>query len=113
MGAMRIAMRRLLLPLFFLTMLLPLAAGCGGAPQLNGDPQCYKHVDALLTAISSHNPVLVEQCAQELGALHQAGTLPDAAHAYLEQAIDKARKSDWKAAREDVVRLVKGQRRAV
>lgn len=97
----------------FLTLailLLGAAAGCFSSPQLAGDKDCLRATDALLTAVSAHDPALLNQCEQELAKLRSDEKLTPAAHHHLQWIITEGRSSRWKPARAALVKFIKNQR---
>ena len=68
------------------------------APQLGPDPEARRTADALFTAVTARDPKRLEQCAQRLDQLKQAGKLPDAAANYLDGVVKQARAGDWEPA---------------
>ena len=102
-------MRRAFLPLAAAVVLT--VAGCGGPAQIGADEQTFKAVDALYTAVTSHDPRLLDQCDQRLRRLHAAGKLPDAAWQALEKITARARQGKWQPAAEDLYTFMRGQRR--
>jgi len=100
-----------------LLWLLPLAlvycglAGCGAPPQWGADEGTFKHVDALWTAITAQDVKLVDQCAENITKLHNAGRMPEPAFAYLQDVIAKARSGQWSKARDRLKKMIRAQRR--
>jgi hypothetical protein len=91
----------------FATLLL--AAGCG-TPQVAGDPDCFKEVDALYTAVTSKNAKLLGESEARLRKLHAAGKLSDAGLRALEPIIARARGGDWRPAAEELYVFMRAQR---
>jgi len=91
-----------------LLMALP---GCGGPPQVIGDDECFKAVDALWTAVTSRRTELVDQTDQELDRLAAAGQLTPEGRAALREISDVARQGDWEDAARSLKRLIEAQRR--
>jgi len=56
----------------------------GRPPQVGADKESMKVVDALYTAVSSHNPTRLADCEQRLHTLRDDGKLPRAAADYLD-----------------------------
>lgn len=100
-------MRRLTLAWIVLVI-----AGCGRPPQITGDPDAFKEVDALYTAVTAKNPQLLEQCETRLRALRTAGKLSEPALKSLEPIVAKAKAGDWRPAAEQLNDFMRGQRRA-
>ena len=86
-------------------------AGCGGPPQVTGDPEAFKEVDALYTAVTAKSPKLLDQCEQRLRDLRSQGKLSEPALRALEPIIARARKGDWRPAAEDLTTFMRGQRK--
>lgn len=85
-------------------------AGCAGPPQVVDDPDCFKEVDALYTAVTSKDAKLLDACAQRLEKLKAAGKLSAPGYAALEKIIARARAGEWRPAAEDLTAFMKGQR---
>src|SRR5437870_1855662 len=86
-------------------------AGCGRPPQVAGDPDAFREVDALYTAVAAKNPRLLDQCDQRLQGLKSQGKLGEPAYLSLQGIITHARAGDWKPALEKLTAFMKGQRR--
>lgn len=99
------------LRLAILSLALPLAAGCGRPPQLGGDEQSFKAVDALYTAVGLRDPALVDRSAAALARLRAEGKLPDAAGATLDRIIAEGKGGRWESAQDRLGRFMEGQRR--
>lgn len=92
--------------------LLALAvAGCGRPAQIGADPEVFKTVDALYTAVSLRDPGLVDPCLATLKGLHEAGKLPGDAFSVLEEMIEEARGGAWEDVQTRLGRFMQGQRR--
>jgi hypothetical protein len=92
--------------------LLPLAqAGCGGAPQLGGDRDTFKAVDALYTAVSLRDASLLDQSAATLQGLRASGKLPEAASRALDGIVADARSGKWEPAFDRLSTFMQAQRR--
>jgi len=89
---------------------LGILAGCAKPPQLGGDERVLTAADALLTAVSSRDTKLLDQCEANINAMRQAGELSEPAHEYLTRIVAEARGGNWKSARERLVGLVRAQR---
>lgn len=101
-------------PLPRLRLALPLALavaliGCG-SPQIGEDEEAFQSVDALFTAVSLHDPLLLERCDKSLEQLHTAGRLPDAAHSALKSITARAWNGEWENAQSRLRSFMKGQR---
>jgi hypothetical protein len=82
----------------------------GRTPQIGGDKESVKVVDALYTAVTSRNTTRLAQCEERLHALRNEGKLPPQAAKYLEGLIATARGGDWKGATHKLFDFMKGQR---
>jgi hypothetical protein len=89
--------------------LLVAAAGCGKPEQIGPDPEAFKAVDALFTAVTAKRPDLLEACEKHLGELRERGRLPAKAHGELAGIIDRARAGRWEPAAETLRRFMRGQ----
>src|SRR5581483_230214 len=74
---------------------LVVAAGCGRPAQIGSDPEAYKAVDALFTAVTARRADLVDSCDKQLRRLHEQGKLPEAAHRELDAIVARARAGRW------------------
>jgi len=96
------------------TLFVPLTiclAGCGKPAQIGNDPECFRTVDALYTAVTSRRPPLLEQCAVNIEKLRAADKIRDAAYAELSGIVERARGGDWKPAAERLHWFMRGQKR--
>jgi hypothetical protein len=82
----------------------------GRPPQVGADKESMKVVDALYTAVSSHNPTRLADCEQRLHTLRDDGKLPRAAADYLDGLIATARTGDWQKATHTLFNFMKAQR---
>lgn len=104
-------MRRTALAML-LTLLLVLASeGCGRPPQVGGDKDSFKAVDALYTAVSLRDYQLIDRCEKTLEDLRDAGKMPEAASQSLEAIIAEARGGRWESAQVRLGKFLEGQRR--
>jgi hypothetical protein len=92
------------------SVVLLVLAGCGTS-QIGPDPQAFKAVDALYTAVSLREPARVESCQAKLRALHEAGKLPNAAYKDIESIVEEARGGSWDSAITKLARFLEGQHR--
>lgn len=106
-------MNRIINRLALLLVALLLCVGCGGPPQVLGDEECFKTLDALWTAVTARSPELLEQTATDLSRLHTTGKLSDAGHHELEEMIKKARAKEWETAARNLKVFIQGQRKPV
>jgi hypothetical protein len=83
---------------------------CGRAPQVGGDKESIKVVDALYTAVSSRNATRLTQCEERLHALRDEGKLPRKAADYLDGLIATARSGDWGRATHKLFDFMRAQR---
>lgn len=85
----------------------------GGPPQMNGDDDVFRTVDALFTAIRASDERLVEDCQRRLRAYGEQGRLSRPAAAYLDDLIALARDGNRRLAAERLYQFMKGQRRSL
>ena len=90
---------------------LPLAAGCGRAPQL-GSEDNLAAADGLWTAVTAKDASLVDKSAGLIEQLHQTHKMSDEAFEVLRGVIATARAGDWSQARGALKAFVRGQRPA-
>lgn len=86
-------------------------AGCGAPAQIGPDPEVFKTIDALYTAVSLRDPKLVDNCRETLAKHHDAGKLPDDALAELVAMTDEAKGGAWEDAQTRLSQFMQGQRR--
>jgi hypothetical protein len=84
----------------------------GDPPQMGGDREVFRAVDALYTAVTAREPRLVDRCEADLTVLKESGKLPADAAGALAGVVAKARASKWQAAAEELTWFMKGQRPA-
>ena len=94
-----------------IVLLVLAVAGCGRPAQIGADPEVFKTVDALYTAVSLRDPKLVDPCLATLKSLHDAGKLPGDALSTLEGMIEEAKGGAWEDAQTRLARFMQGQRR--
>jgi hypothetical protein len=82
-------------------------------PQIGGNEETVKAVDALFTAVTARNDKLLGDCERQLHALKDAGKLPDHASASLDGIIKEARDGAWESAAQTLYDFMKGQRTQV
>ena len=85
--------------------------GWGRPPQVGGDKQSLKVVEALYTAVGSRNTSRLTRCEEQLHALRDQGKLPRPAADYLDGLISTARKGNWKRATHKIFDFMRAQRR--
>jgi hypothetical protein len=78
-------------------------------PQVGGDKESIKIVDALFTAVSSHNQTRLAKCEEDLHALRDQGKMPRKASDYLDGLIGTARGGNWKAASHQLFDFMRAQ----
>jgi len=103
--------RRTSLAVLLTSLLVPVGAGCGRPPQIGPDPDAFKAVDALYTAVSLRDPGLVAGCRAKLKGLRDEGKMPPTAFASLEGILDEAGQKKWESAVSHLARFMEGQRR--
>jgi len=86
-------------------------AGCGKPAQMGSDPEVFRAVDALYTAVTRRRTPLLEQCAANVEKLRAADKIPEAAYAELNGIIERARDGDWKPAADRLHWFMRGQKR--
>jgi hypothetical protein len=102
--------------LFALLGLAVVAAGVALAtwrstPQMGGDEEVFRTVDALFTAVAARDEKLLSRCEQRLAAHRDAGKLPPEAADSLARIIAKARAGSWEGAAERLYDFMKNQKR--
>jgi hypothetical protein len=80
-------------------------------PQMGAEPEVFKTVDALFTAVTARDEKLLGQCAQRLSALKDDGRLPGGAADYLDGIVARARDGRWQSAAERLYGFMRAQRR--
>jgi hypothetical protein len=80
-------------------------------PQVGGDKESLKVVEALYTAVSSHNPKRLAQCEEQLHTLRDEGKLPRPAADFLDGLIRTARAGNWQRATHKIFDFMRAQRR--
>lgn len=88
-----------------------LLSACSPAPQVLGDDECFKAVDALWTAVTARSPELVAQCTENLNRLHAAGQLSREGLDALNAVGELTRQGDWERAARDLRSLIRNQQR--
>jgi hypothetical protein len=85
----------------------------GGAkpPQMGPDEEVFKTVDALFTAVTARDEVLLLQCEGRLQNHKDAGKLPVAASDHLDAIIQSARAGSWETAAQRLYDFMRAQRR--
>lgn len=81
-------------------------------PQIGGDKESVKVVDALYTAVTSRSSTRLAQCEERLHTLTDEGKFPRPAAKYLDGLIATARAGDWKAATHKLFNFIRAQRPA-
>ena len=79
-------------------LLLVVANGCGGGPQLSGENR--ELAVSLATAVSTREPKWLDENAALLEKRRAEGQCTDAEYAALKAIIDKAKAGDWDAAQD-------------
>lgn len=80
-------------------------------PQLGSDKQVFDAVDALFTAVRSHDDRLLDGCQQRLHGFERDGKLPADAARYLDDVLATARAGKRRPAAEKLYEFMKAQRR--
>ena len=84
-------------------------AAWGRTPQVGVDKDSLRAVDALYTAVTSHNPTRLAQCEERLHTLRDAGKMPRRTADYLDGLIGTARGGDWKGATHKLFDFMRAQ----
>ena len=84
----------------------------GRPPQVGGDKESVKTVDALYTAVTSRNAMRLVQCEEQLHTLRDEAKLPRRTADYLDGVISMARGGDWKGASHKLFDFMRAQRRS-
>jgi hypothetical protein len=79
-------------------------------PQMGADPEVFKTVDALFTAVTARDEKLLGQCERRLSALESAGRLPGKASSYISGIIARAHDGRWQSAAEQLYAFMRAQR---
>src|SRR5438105_7546334 len=80
-------------------------------PQLPPSEEVFKTVDALFTAVTSHDLAQLSACEQRLKASHERGELPAAAWQRLQTIIANSHAGQWDSAAHALYAFMQGQRR--
>jgi hypothetical protein len=80
-------------------------------PQMGTSDEVFKTVDALYTAVRSHDEKRMGECQQKLKSLRDANHLPAAAADSLDAMIGKAKSGDWDHAARQLYDFMIAQRR--
>lgn len=91
--------------------MLLLLAGCGGPAQIGADPEAFKAVDALYTAVSLRDAGRVDRCVKTLVSLRDAGKLDAGPLEALEGIAAEAKSGSWEPAQSRLARFMRGQTR--
>ncbi len=83
----------------------------GRPPQIGGDKESVKVVDALYTAVTSRNKARLTQCEERLHTLRDEGKMPRRTADYLDGLIGTARGGNWQGASHKLFDFMRGQRR--
>jgi len=86
-------------------------AGCGAPAQIGADPETFKAVDALYTAVSLRDPGRVDQCLATLRSHSEAGRLDATPYEALEAIVAEAKSGSWEPAQARLADFMRGQRR--
>ena len=80
-------------------------------PQVGGDEDAFRSLDALFTAVTSRNHDRLTKTETRLRSLRDQGKLPAPAAERIDEIIAIARTGDWQPAAESLYEFIKGQRR--
>ena len=80
-------------------------------PQMGGDEDVFRTVDALYTAVRMRDEARLAQCEKLLHSYREAGKLPKGSADYLDGIIAKAKSGKWEAATERLYDFMLAQRR--
>ena len=84
--------------------------GCGPA-QIGADPEAFKAVDALYTAVSLREPDRVDRCAATLASLCDAGKISGGPLEELKGIVAEAKSGSWEPAQSRLADFMRGQTR--
>jgi hypothetical protein len=84
----------------------------GRPPQIGSDKESLRVVEALYTAVSSHDTKRLSNCEEQLHKLRDEGKLPAPTADYLDGLISTARGGNWKGATHKMFDFMRGQRPA-
>lgn len=79
-------------------------------PQLGGDEEVLRTVDALFTAVTGRNDKALQDCERRLRLYREAGKLPTSAAETLDTVIAQARGGRWEAAATRLYDFILAQR---
>lgn len=80
-------------------------------PQMGSDPDVFKTVDALYTAVRNQDQAQIGACEKTLGLLCQEGKLPLAAHQHLVEIVRLAKADQGQASARALYRFMLDQHR--
>ena len=79
-------------------------------PQLGGDEEVFKTVDALFTAVISQDRLALDRCKQQLAAFQQEGVIAGNVVAKLDSIILQAEQGGWEVAAKRLYSVMLAQR---
>lgn len=79
-------------------------------PQMKTDEEVFKTVDALFTAVTSRDPVRLEECEKRLATYRAEGRTSEAVATKLDGIVKEARGGEWKPAAKKLYTFIMGQR---
>jgi hypothetical protein len=107
----KVMMRRFLgMTTLALLAAIPLS-GCGAPTQIGADPETFKTVDALYTAVSLREPARVDACLATLKSLRDDDKLDAAPYDAIEAMTAEAKGGSWESAQSRLAQFMRGQRR--
>ena len=80
-------------------------------PQMGPDEEVFTTVDALFTAVTAKQELLLADCERRLLEYRKLGKLPANAAKSLDRIIAKARSGRWEPAAEELYDFMRAQRR--
>jgi hypothetical protein len=80
-------------------------------PQMGGDEDVFRTVDALFTAIGMRDEAKLADCERRVHQYQEAGKLPESSATYLAKIIARARAGNWENASKSLYEFMRAQRR--
>lgn len=102
-------MKTRLYALTFMASVLSLP-GCGEV-QMGADPDVFKAVDALYTAVSLREAAKVDHCVTTLATIRDSGRLDRGPFDALDRIASEAKSGSWESAQTRLARFMRGQTR--
>lgn len=89
---------------------LVVLGGCGPT-QIGADPEAFKAVDALYTAVSLREPDRVDRCLATLVSLRDDGKIDGGPLEELKGIVAEAKSGSWEPAQSRLADFMRGQTR--